>query len=178
MRHGRAIATVGAMAVVAMTAACASSPTASGRDAAASSAARTTGSASSTAAPGTYGTPVDPSLPNPTGVATDSAVPSASADTVPVVITYAGWTDSTAAVEVGGYVAGVAESGGRCTLTLTSGSGSASAEVPAEPDASSTACPTLIVAGSQLSPGTWEAVVSYASATTSGKSDPVEVVVP
>jgi len=174
MRHGRAIAAISAVAAAAMTSSCASSPTASGENAAATA----TRSVGSTAAPGTYGAPADPSLPNPTGVATDSAVPSATTSAAPVVVTYFGWTDSTAAVEVGAYVAGVAESGGICTLTLTSGSSSANAEVPGEPDASSTTCPVMVVPGDQVSTGTWQAVVSYASATMSGESDPVEVVVP
>jgi hypothetical protein len=81
-------------------------------------------------------------------------------------------------VEVGAYLAGVAESGGTCTLTLTGVAGTATAQVTAEPDAASTSCPTLAVPGAELSSGTWSAVVSYASPSTSGTSDPVDVVVP
>ena len=138
-------------------------------------------SVAATAAPGTYGSPVDPSLPNPTDVATDTAAgatttgPSGAAE---VVVTYSGWTDATAAVEFGAYVAGVAESGGRCVLTLTSASESARAEVPAEAESASTSCPNMLIPGSELSPGSWQAVVSYESPSVSGASAPLEVVVP
>jgi hypothetical protein len=95
-----------------------------------------------------------------------------------VVVTYSGWDDALAGVEVGAYAAGTAESGGTCTLTLTKGSDTASAEAPAEPDATSTSCPGLVVPGSKLSSGSWTAVVSYESRGTHGQSDPVKVVVP
>ncbi|MGY5885446.1 hypothetical protein [Modestobacter lacusdianchii] len=95
-------------------------------------------------------------------------------------MTFSGWTDSTEAVEFGAYVPSVAESDGTCTLTLTaeSGAGSATTTVPGEPDSSSTSCPMLAIAGSELSSGTWSAVVSYASPSTSGESNAVEVIVP
>ncbi|GAA4745667.1 hypothetical protein GCM10023328_29860 [Modestobacter marinus] len=195
MRHGwRAIA-LGA-ALLTTTAGCSSASGAGGTQRTAPEAAA---SAAATAAPGTYGTPVDPSLPDPTDVATDApvtAVPdeprtpldtqgpdSASpgtedADPATVVVTYSGWVDDTAAVELGAYVAGVVESGGRCTLTLTSGSATATTEVTAEPDASSTSCPTMAVPGAELAPGSWQAVVAYESASASGRSTPVTVAVP
>jgi hypothetical protein len=131
-----------------------------------------------TAAPGTYGAEVDPSLPEPTDVATDPPAPATTPDSAAVVVTYSGWTEATAQVEVGAYVSGLAESGGTCTLTLTSGSRSARSEVTGEPDAASTSCPAMAVDGDELSAGTWRAVVRYESASTSGESDPVEVVVP
>lgn len=176
MRHGwRATGAALALATLATTAACGSSPE---EEAAASSSAAA--AAAATAAPGSYGSPVDPSLPNPSGVATDSPAPtaSASAASATVVVTYSGWTDADAAVEFGAYVAGLAESGGTCTLTLTSGSRSARAQVSGEPDAASTSCPGMAVPGDELASGTWTAVVSYESPSTSGESDPVEVVVP
>lgn len=188
MRNGWRVAGLGAaLTAVAMTTACGSSTE---TDAAASSAssASAAASAAATAAPGTYGAPVDPSLPNPTDVASDTPVPAPTAGAADptdpagaaaeVVITYSGWTDAPAGVEVGAYLAGVAESGGTCTLTLTSGAGSATAAVPGEPDAASTSCPNLTVPGTALSSGTWSAVVSYESPSTSGTSAPVEVVVP
>jgi hypothetical protein len=36
----------------------------------------------------------------------------------------------------------------------------------------------MAVPGDELASGTWSAVVSYESETTSGQSDPAEVVVP
>jgi hypothetical protein len=207
MRHGWRVAGLGAaLTAVSLTTGC--GPFAQDSAAASASSASAAASAAATAAPGTYGSPADPSLPNPTDVATDPPVsaasstsaassapstsvassaassPSASATatarvgTAAVITTYSGWVASPAGVEVGAYVAGVAESGGTCTLTLTSGAGSATAEVPAEPDAASTSCPTLTVPGSKLSSGTWSAVVTYESPSISGKSAPVTVVVP
>jgi hypothetical protein len=117
-------------------------------------------------------------LPEPTDVATDPPAPATTPDSAAVVVTYSGWTEATAQVEVGAYVSGLAESGGTCTLTLTSGSRSARSEVTGEPDAASTSCPAMAVDGDELSAGTWRAVVRYESASTSGESDPVEVVVP
>ena len=178
MRHGwRATGVAAALAALATTAACGSSDPEEAA-AASSSSAAAAASAAATAAPGSYGSPVNPSLPNPTGVATDSPAPTAGPESADVVITYSGWIDSSVAVEVGAYVAGVAESGGTCTLTLTSGSRSSRAQVSGEPDASSTSCPTMAVPGDELASGPWSAVISYESATTSGQSDPVEVVVP
>ena len=179
MRHGwRATGAAAALAALATTAACSSSVDPDEAAAASSSSAAAAASAAATAAPGSYGSPVNPSLPNPSGVATDSPAPTAGPESADVVVTYSGWTDADAAVEFGAYVAGVAENGGTCTLTLTTGSRSARAEVSGEPDASSTSCPTMAVPGDELASGTWSAVVSYQSSTTSGQSDPVEVVVP
>jgi len=175
MRHGwRATGVAAVLAALATAAGCSSAADPAEEAAASSSAA----AAGATAAPGSYGSPVNPSLPNPTGVATDSPAPTATAGSAAVVVTYSGWADADAAVEVGAFVAGVAETGGTCTLTLTSSSRSARAQVSGEPDASSTSCPGMAVPGDELSSGTWSAVVSYESSTTTGQSDPVEVVVP
>jgi hypothetical protein len=173
-----------------MAAAGCSSSSGSGTSTAAQSSASAVAAASAaaTAKPGEYGSPVNPSLPNPTDVATDApattkagasgAGTSRSESSVDVVVTYSGWDDTLAGVEVGAYAAGIAESGGTCTLTLTSGADSATASAQAEPDAASTSCPGLVVPGSELSSGSWTAVVSYESRGTHGQSDPVEVVVP
>src|SRR3954449_4709954 len=174
----RATGLATALSALVMTAACTSSPAPAQVAAASSSSAAAALSAAAEAAPGTYGSPANPSLPNPTDVATDAPVPSPTADSAPVVITYSGWTNASVGVEVGAYVSGIAESGGSCTLTLTFGSRSASSRVAGEPDVSSTSCPNMAVAADELSAGTWSAVVSYESASTSGESDPVQVVVP
>src|SRR4051794_16522139 len=178
MRHGRRVAGLAtALTATTLLVACGSSSNSvspAERTAADEAAAA---SAAATAAPGTYGAPVNPSLPNPTNVATDAPVAattaSASGGTAPVVVTYSGWVDSPAGVEVGAYVAGVAESGGTCTLTLTAGTRSVTAKVAGEPDSASTSCPNLTAPGAKLSSGTWSAVVSYASSSVSGKSAPV-----
>jgi hypothetical protein len=195
MRHGWRVATLGAALTAAAATAGCGSPDSPAAAAASSSAAALSSAAQ--APPGTYGAPVDPSLPNPTDVATDPPVSSAApvppaetsaASAAPdspagpaaatVVLTYAGWVDSPAGVQVGAYVAGVAESGRTCTLTLTSGSNSATAEVTGEPDVESTSCPNLTVPGSELASGTWTAVVGYSSPSVTGTSSSETVVVP
>ena len=183
MRHGWQVAALGvAVAATAMTAGCEQpARTAGSHQEAASDGTTSSPSAAqpaATSAPGTYGVPADPALPNPTDVATDSPVPAPPAQGADVVITYAGWTDATVGLEVGAYVTGVAESGGVCTLTLTSGSRTVSAQAAGEPDSSSTSCVNLSVPGRQLPSGTWTAVVSYVSSSTSGHSDSHVVVVP
>lgn len=125
--------------------------------------------------------PSEPSFhdnPEPTAVATDAPVSAAPTGEASVSITYASWDAGSRAVEVGGYVADVVESGGTCTVVLTRGDHRATATSSAEADASTTSCGAVSVPGGQLSSGTWEAVLSYGSADHRGASAPTEVVVP
>src|SRR3569833_4255032 len=103
-----------ALITLTMTAACTSSPDKEVQAAAELSAA-------ATADPGEYGSPVNPSLPNPTNVATDEPVTLAPTDDGDIFITYAAWNNDTSAGEVGGYLRGIVEDNGTCTLTLTRG---------------------------------------------------------
>ena len=144
--------------------------------------ARDTGAQDSGAAAGSPVTMPDPTVQEPVvppadEVAVDPVV-EATGGSVDVTVTYADWEDSTDAVEVSGFVSGVVEPGGTCRLTLTRGQRTAVVETPGEPDASTTVCGTLSVPGSELSEGTWEAVLSYESATSSGASAPADVTVP
>jgi hypothetical protein len=123
------------------------------------------------------GTPEAVTSPPPASVATDPPRPVAGG-TVDPVVTYAGWEQATASVEVNGYVSGVVEAGGTCRLTLTNGSAEAVAQTAAEPEVSTTTCGLLQVAGGALTAGTWQAVLSYESATSTGRSAPVDVEVP
>jgi hypothetical protein len=146
---------------------------------AADSTAPATTATPTTTAPTEYGLPttVAPET-DPTVVATDPPVTRApDADSV-VMVTYAVWEPTSSAVEEGSFVQGVVESGGTCTLTLTKGDTVVTESAPAEPDATTTSCGGISVQGSRLSSGTWSAVVSYESATTSGSSDATEVAVP
>lgn len=149
-------------------------------DAAASSSVAAALSSAAQASPGAYGEPADPSVPNPTDVATDPATSSASrpGSSATVVVTYADWSSSTASVEVGAYVAGTVEQDGTCSLQLTGPAAAPSVEVAAEPDAGSTSCPDMVVPGAGLAPGTYSAVVTYSSPTTSGTSAPTSIEVP
>jgi hypothetical protein len=135
-------------------------------------------SAAATADPGEYGSPVNPSLPNPTDVATDDPVTVAPTDDGEVFITYAQWSNDTSAIEVGGYVAGVIEDDGTCTLTLTRGEVVVTGTVAGTPNASSTSCGGLSIPGNQLGTGHWNAVVTYDSSTSHGSSETVDVEVP
>jgi hypothetical protein len=93
----------------------------------------------------------------------------------PVNVTFYGWDATRQVVQVGGYVTGVIESGGTCTLTLTQGGRTVTGSGPARPDATTTSCGALTVAGSQLGSGSWSAVLSYRSADHTGTSAAVPV---
>jgi hypothetical protein len=110
-------------------------------------------------------------------VATDPPATS-SGGRARVVITSADVQPADGVVEVDGYVAGLVEESGTCTVTLTSGTRSARATGPAWPDASTTSCGSIVVPVDRLDAGTWRAVLSYASPSSAGSSAPVDVTVP
>jgi hypothetical protein len=107
-------------------------------------------------------------------VATDTPVV-ITAQEVPVTVTFYGWNPTSKAVEVGGYVEGVVEDDGECTLTLTKDGATVTGRADASPDASTTACGTVSVPGDEVTAGTWKAVLSYSSARHDGRSDAVDV---
>jgi hypothetical protein len=124
-------------------------------------------------------TAVAPDSPNPgsgQSVATDEPVV-VETEEAPVVLTYSAWSPADREVLAGGYVTGVIEDGGTCTLTLTQGSSTVSVEGPAMPDATTTVCAGLAVSGDRLSAGTWQATLTYTSSAHRGTSAaaPVEV---
>jgi len=92
-----------------------------------------------------------------------------------VTITWFGWEPDAREVQLAGFVGGVVEDGGVCTLTLTKGGATASGAKKALADASTTSCGELSVPGDQVSPGTWQAVLSYSSAGHTGTSETVDV---
>lgn len=74
---------------------------------------------------------------------------------------------------VNGYVDGIVESGGTCTLTLKDSTGKTiSSSRPAQPDATTTTCGQSVIPLSKLHAGTWQATLSYSSATSAGTTDP------
>lgn len=107
-------------------------------------------------------------------VATDGPRPTSAE----VVLSTVAWNDETAAVEAAGYLSPVVEDGGTCTLELTRGDETRTVEVPGLSDATTTMCAGLAVAGDQLQPGEWEAVLRYRSEGTKGSSGPQRVEVP
>lgn len=80
--------------------------------------------------------------------------------------------------EARGYVTGVFEDGGTCTLTLVKGSAQITSTSVAVSDVNKTTCPAISIDQSQLKNGVWTATLSYKSATTSGSSAPQELSVP
>ena len=94
------------------------------------------------------------------------------------MLSFVGWDPATAAVQAGGYLSPLVESGGTCTLELTKGARTVTAIAPAQADASTTSCGDLAVPRAKLTAGTWTAVLRYASKTTTGSSDPTPVAVP
>lgn len=117
----------------------------------------------------------DPDTGQP--VATDEPVVATGSE-VAVTATYAEWDASLGQVVVGGYVAGVVENGGTCTLTLTQGGKTATRTVDAAADASTTVCGAVSVDGDELAAGTWSAVLSYRSDGHSGAAEAWDVEVP
>jgi hypothetical protein len=113
--------------------------------------------------------------PEPTEVATDPPVEQ-TGGRVDVALTYAGFDASTGTVQANGFVAGVLEDGGTCTLTLTKGSENVTSTSTAAADASTTSCGLLETSGG-IAAGTWHAVLSYSSADAHGTSQSTEVVV-
>jgi hypothetical protein len=114
--------------------------------------------------------------PEPARVATDAPVKRRSGQ-VDVLLTYAGFDQATGTVQAAGFVAGVLEDGGTCTLTLTKGGQEVTATSPASADATTTMC-GLLETPPGLAAGTWDAVLTYASAAADGESRSTEVSVP
>lgn len=84
-------------------------------------------------------------------------------------ITYAGQYGDQ--IEVGAYVNTIFEDGGICTLALSNGSASQIVSVDAVKNTSAVDCPVMIIKRSLLSPGKWEATVTYKSNSASGISE-------
>jgi hypothetical protein len=94
---------------------------------------------------------------------------------VSVEVTTWGWNAAQRRAQVRGYVAGVVEDGGTCTLTLAKDGRQVTADAQATPDASTTACGSVAVPGDQLTPGVWQAVLSYASPQSKGSAPAVAI---
>jgi hypothetical protein len=177
-----ALVAVAVMAAYFVTRAPAGTP-ASATATASASATGTTGAATATrAAPATSiaETNAPASAANPSSgqtVATDEPVV-LDGTQVSVELTSWGWNAAQRSAQARGYASGVVEGGGTCTLTLTRDGRSVTADTEATPDASTTACGSVAVAGDRLAPGTWQAVMSYDSPTSAGSSAPVQIVVP
>jgi hypothetical protein len=122
--------------------------------------------------------PAPVSTAPPTAVATDPPVTSAPGGEANVFISRVQWDYPTSSVRAAGYVSGVLELEGSCTLTITNGTTEREVTAAAEPDATTMTCGTLTVPGQDLTSGTWSAVLRYESGTARGESAPADVDVP
>jgi hypothetical protein len=128
-------------------------------------------------APATGGATSPAAEPTPGPVTPPTQVASNQRD-ASVRTTFGLWSPESSELLVGGYVEGVVESGGTCTLTVTRGAVGVSAAAEAIPDASTTSCGTLSIAGTALGSGSWTAVLNYESAKFSGTAAPMPIEVP
>ena len=129
----------------------------------------------STTLPGTQSAP-GPSLSAP--VPSDTTPTKTRAPRqVSLVVTYSGWDAKTQQAEVDAFTPDVLAADATCTLTLTKSAITRTASKHASTGPSSTQCGALIIPGSQLSAGTWTAVVTFTSAKAVGHSQPVHITV-
>lgn len=118
--------------------------------------------------------PAPSSAGTPSGSQTTGAQPPS---TTTLTLTFSGWNPSSSSVEVSGFVP-VIEVDGTCTLALTKSGVTVTTSSAASPDAGSTSCGWLAAPGSQMSSGSWTAVLSYESAANSARSAAVAIEVP
>lgn len=101
----------------------------------------------------------------------DSQTSASGIKLVTPIITNAGFYNNQA--EVRGYVSGVYEEGGTCTVTITKSDNKLTRVGSSTKGATTTDCPVVMFPRSELSgPGTWTAVISYSSANAKGTSEP------
>ena len=98
--------------------------------------------------------------------ATPSTTNSAKKSVTPIMTS---WSASPN-VEVRGYVPGINEEGGTCTLTLTKSGQKVTESKEATPDAKTVSCGLISIARTRLTPGAWSATLSYSSASSEGTS--------
>ena len=115
---------------------------------------------------------------DPSDLATNAPVTLTPGADLVVFVVDARWDPESQSVLEDSFVQSTIDSDGTCTLTLTKDGVRASASVTSEADATTTSCSGASVPGSELSPGTWSAVVTYESGDTRGTSEAREVVVP
>lgn len=156
----------------------AGTPSPSPADASAAPAASSTASSADAGSSGPSSAPSGTATAAPTSGPAAATTSTATGRTVDVTLAYAHWDASAAQIEAAGFVAGVVENGGVCTLTARSGSSSVQATATAEPDATTTGCGQLTVPRAQLSPGTWQVTMSYRSAGAHGSSTALSLTVP
>lgn len=94
---------------------------------------------------------------------------------VNVILTNTG--ESNGMVSASGFVSNVVESSGTCTYVFTNGQKSIEKTSTTLPNSTSTTCKTVQFNASELSAGTWKVQLKYASPTSAGTSNTLEVTV-
>lgn len=90
--------------------------------------------------------------------------------TVTPVITSWGQNPQTKDVEVSGFVPGVIENGGSCTVTLEKDGQKVTKSATGTANAQNVSCGLITIPFSEISAGTWNILLSYSSSTASGSS--------
>jgi hypothetical protein len=94
-----------------------------------------------------------------------------------VTVTISTWAQKDGAITVNGFVGGVVEDGGTCTLTMTFAATGKQVTTSrtAIANVTNTSCGESTVPVSKLSSGSWHAVLAYSSSASSGQSSPVTI---
>lgn len=116
----------------------------------------------------------------PTAVATATADRSADPIEFQPFLTLASVDPDGTAVSASGGVDGILENDGTCTFTFTGADGTAPVTTTSTSisDATNTSCGVVHVPLASFTSGTWQVVLSYDSASGTGASDSLEVVIP
>ncbi len=80
--------------------------------------------------------------------------------------------------EVGGYVDGVTEDGGTCTVTMATDGREVVLEGPGLMNATTTSCGAELSIPASKVAGTWSVTLTYRSAAHEGTSAPTKVTIP
>jgi hypothetical protein len=123
--------------------------------------------------------PVAPPSALPTWESDEGAAADADAggSATEVVVTYQEWNGDSRVVEVGGYVSGTVEAGGRCSVELTLAGKKLTGSADAVADASTTACAAVRVEVPSGQDGDWAGVLHYESDELDATSAPFTVTV-
>lgn len=87
-------------------------------------------------------------------------------------IVVAGVDPDGAHVSASGYVVGAVENGGTCTFTFTGGGSPVTVSSSGMADRSTTSCGLVQATIDRFTPGSWNVVLTYSSATSSATSAP------
>lgn len=94
---------------------------------------------------------------------------------VNVIISSWGQNPDDKSMEINGFVSGVIENGGTCSLSLKKDNKTVTASRKSIADAQVTTCGLIVIKHAKLSVGTWQAVLRYESPKSRGTSTPINV---